>query len=245
MARSQVVSKKGRNSSSAKGPGQSAQAARRARRSSAGRRNASARRPTAKGKVGSKGKGAYAQRRSGGSPRGGTADADQRSLTSRDTGFKPEASQPPTLVDGDATVAEQRRAASRQRSGARTDRPPAPRRRKAGARGGGDYDRDLADEGGDDRPKQGRARRAGAGTDAADREGERTRRRRADREDSLEVGRQDLTEPGRESTRGAKPRGGVEGRRARARRATPRGTSRSARTDRRKSTTLRQTPSSR
>lgn len=197
MVRSQVVSKKGRNSSSSEGPGHSPQAARRARRSSSGRRSTGARRPTAKGKVGSKGKGSNAARRATGNAsarrRPGTPSADERSVTARDTGLKPEASQPPTLVAGDATVAEQRRAASRQDRGARTDRPPAAQPRKAGARGGGPVDRDATEAG----------------------------RRRTARGDGLEVGRQDLAEPTRESERGAVPRGGEEGRIARARRATP------------------------
>jgi hypothetical protein len=212
MARSQVVPKKGRNSSSAKRPGRSPQAARRAR----------SRRPRATTRAGGKGQGRSrgAGDRTANGPRR-RARADQRSLTSADTGFKPEASQPPTLVAGDATVAEQRRAASRQPRGRRTNRPAGAAPRKPGARGGGTVDR------------------------ATERERTKGRRRRRRGGDALESGRKDLADPTRESTRGAIPRGGKAGRRARARRATPRGGSRSAGTDRRRSANLRQTPSPR
>ena len=130
MARAQTVKKKGRSSSSAK-PAKG--------RKTSGRPAAQRDRPTQKGMVGSKGKG----RQAGG--QGGTADADgQRTWTGEDSGVKPEGSIPPTLVAADATVAEQRRAASRQGDGDRTNRPETPTPRKPGARGGGDFDRDAA-----------------------------------------------------------------------------------------------------
>jgi hypothetical protein len=194
MARAQVVPKKGRNSSSAK-KGRPADRKRRSARRPAGRPRRSTGRATT-GRQDPRGAGAPSPRpRSGG-----------RALTAKGTGLKPEASQPPTLVAPDATVAEQRRAASRQPDGARTNRPRDPTNRKPGARGGGDHDREAA--------------------------------RRMRRGDALEAGRQDLTVPTRESTRGARPRGGEQGRIARARRATPRGDSRSAGNDRRRPTNL-------
>jgi hypothetical protein len=160
--------------------------------------------------AGSKGKGRYHERRGGGAARtgrGGGRQGDRSEpIRGGNAGLRPEGSQPPNLVAGDATVGEQRRAASRPRTAA-TARPPGPTRRKPGARGGGPVDRQAGQA--------------------------RTRRRRAGRGDALEAGQEDRTEPTRASTRGPKPRGGAEGRRARARRATPRGASRSAGGDRR------------
>lgn len=86
--------------------------------------------------------------------------------------------------------------AKQRRAGARRRQPPRQAPGKAGSRGGGPVDRQVAER------------------DEAE-----TRERRERKGDSLGQGRADLAEPTRESTRGPEPRGGDEGKRARARRA--------------------------
>jgi hypothetical protein len=138
MARAQVVPKKGRSSSSAK---------KRSARSRKSTQAGASRRPSTRtrsrrqsGMAGSKGKGRGRQQRDVEAADAREAQRRQARaarLPSGDAAPEAEASRPPTIVGPDATVAEQRRAASGQDEGARTNRPAdAGDRRARGRRAG-------------------------------------------------------------------------------------------------------------